>query len=56
MSAADKVWGVFSLGEVVIAEGEPHINSDGHLEFMREDGQVTACFCVWSAYRLQDKP
>ncbi|HEM8998836.1 TPA: hypothetical protein U2T46_000871 [Burkholderia cenocepacia] len=55
----DKTWCVWSLGEVITAEGDPEINSpsypDGYLVFKRSDGSISAISHVWSAVRIQDK-
>jgi hypothetical protein len=55
MSAPDKMWCVWSLGQPYDVTGEPQVDNDGLLEFMNSEGQVTACFSAWNAYRLQDK-
>ncbi|MDN7558208.1 hypothetical protein [Burkholderia orbicola] len=55
----DKTWCVWSLGEVITAEGEPKFDShgypDGYLVFKRSDGSTSAIFHVWNAVRIQDK-
>ncbi|WP_205191554.1 hypothetical protein [Burkholderia sp. LMG 13014] len=51
----DKTYCVWSLGEVITADGEPEFDSNGHLTFRRQDGTTSAIFSVWNALRIQDK-
>jgi hypothetical protein len=55
MSPSDKCWAVWTLGEVILAEGEPDYDTKGYLLFRKRDGTVTAVFSTWNAYRLQNK-
>ncbi|MCA7976791.1 hypothetical protein LGM57_10710 [Burkholderia cepacia] len=51
----DKIYIVWSLGEVITAEGEPTFDSNGYLVFKRSDGSTSAIFSHWNALRIQDK-